>query len=119
MTVPAILTKRARQELARAVKWIAKDNPDAADGLNDAVLDAARLIGRKPMVGAHRLHLAGSRYRFWSLPHYRYLLVYTDATEPPRILRLLHTSRDLQKKPKFTRLRIFVVSRMGSTHSCI
>ncbi len=96
MTDPAILTKRARQELARAIKWIAKDNPGTADGLNDAVLHAAQLIGRTPLVGAHRLHLAGRRYRFWSLPHYRYLLVYTDATEPPRILRLLHTSRDLQ-----------------------
>ena len=95
MTGPAILTKRVRHELACAVKWIAKDNPDAAEGLNDAVVDAAQLIGRKPSVGAHRLHLAGSRYRFWSLPDYRYLLVYTDATNPPRILRLLHTSRDL------------------------
>ncbi len=96
MTVSAILTPRARQELARAVTWIAKDNQDAAKGLNDTVLDAAQMIGRKPTVGAHRLHLAGPRYRFWSLPRYRYLLVYTDATEPPRILRLLHTSRDLR-----------------------
>jgi toxin ParE1/3/4 len=63
VTVPAILTKRARQELMRAVKWIAKDNPDAADGPNDAVLDAARLIGRKPMVGAHRLHIVGRPWR--------------------------------------------------------
>jgi plasmid stabilization system protein ParE len=95
VTRPAILTRRARQELARAVRWIAKDNPDAAAGLNDAVLEAARLIGHRPTVGAHRLHLAGSRYRFWSIPRYHYLLVYTDATEPPRILRLLHMSRDL------------------------
>jgi len=37
----------------------------------------------------------GSRYRFWSIPRYRYLLVYTDATDPPRIVRVVHTSRDL------------------------
>jgi predicted nucleotidyltransferase/plasmid stabilization system protein ParE len=51
VTDPAILTKRARQELARAIKWIAKDNPGTADGLNDAVLHAAQLIGRTPLVG--------------------------------------------------------------------
>ena len=32
---------------------------------------------------------------FWSIPNYRYLLVYTDSTHPPRILRLVHRARDL------------------------
>lgn len=95
MTVVAILTGRARRELARAVQQIAEDNPDAADRLNTAVLGATHLIGAKPAAGTQRRHLAGPRYRFWSLPQFRYVLVYTDATEPPRILRLLHTSRDL------------------------
>jgi toxin ParE1/3/4 len=39
--------------------------------------------------------LAGSRYRFWPIPRYRYLIVDTDAIDPPRILRVLHTARDL------------------------
>ena len=95
MTVPAILTAQARRELARAVQRIAVDNADAADRLNDAVLDAARLIGGNPALGARRPSLAGPHYRFWPIPRHRYLLVYTDATDPPRILRVLHTSRDL------------------------
>jgi toxin ParE1/3/4 len=95
VTVSAILTGQARRELARAVQRIAADNPDAADGLNNAVLDAARLIGGNPALGARRLRLAGSRYRFWPIPRYRYLIVYTDAIDPPRILRVLHTARDL------------------------
>jgi plasmid stabilization system protein ParE len=95
LTAAAVLTRQARRELALAVQRIAEENPDAADQLNDAVLDAARLIGARPGVGVRRPHLAGPRYRFWSLPHFRYLLVYTDTTAPPRILRLLHTSPDL------------------------
>ena len=63
MTAVAILTRQARRELARAVQRIAEDNPDAADRLNDAVLDAARLIGIRPKAGARQLQLAGPKYR--------------------------------------------------------
>lgn len=95
MTAPAILTQRARRELAAVLSRIAKDNPDAADRCFEAVQNAARLIGGNPALGAHRPSLAGPRYRFWSIPRFRYVLVYTDATDPPRILRMVHTSRDL------------------------
>jgi plasmid stabilization system protein ParE len=95
LTVPALLTLRARRELAVALERIGEDNPDAAGRLNDAVREAARLIGANPAVGARRPRLANARYRFWSIPRYRCLLAYTDATHPPRILRIVHTSRDL------------------------
>ena len=74
---------------------IARDNPDAADRFYEAVQHAVHRIGGNPALGAHRLGLAGHRYRFWSIPRYRYLLVYTDASNPPRIVRIVHTSRDL------------------------
>jgi plasmid stabilization system protein ParE len=41
--------------------------------------------------------LASARYRFWSIPRFRYLLAYTDAADPPRIVRIVHTSRDLPR----------------------
>jgi toxin ParE1/3/4 len=97
LTVPAILTVRARRELARALERIAEDNPDAAERLYEAVQEAARLIGANPAIGAHRPRLASVRYRFWSIPRYRYLLAYTDTTQPPRIVRIVHTSRDLPR----------------------
>lgn len=53
------------------------------------------LIGGYPAIGARRLALAGPRYRFWPIPRYRALIVYTDDTDPPRILRVLGTSQDL------------------------
>ncbi|HUB44640.1 MAG TPA: type II toxin-antitoxin system RelE/ParE family toxin [Acetobacteraceae bacterium] len=95
MTAPAVLTLRARRELGAALRRIASDNPDAADRFYEAVRKAAHWIGGNPALGAHRPSLAGHRYRFWSIPRYRYVLVYTDATDPPRIVRIVHTSRDL------------------------
>ena len=98
MTAPAVLTLRARRELAAALRKIASDNPDAADRFYQAVQQAAHRIGSNPALGAHRPSLADSRYRFWSIPRYRYLMVYTDAHEAPRIVRIVHTSRDLPQE---------------------
>jgi len=92
---PAVLTPLARAELRAAIRKL--DNTAARRGLNDAVAAAARHIGANPALGAHRLRLAGARYRFWSIPQYRTLLAYTDATEPPRIVRIVHTSQDLPR----------------------
>ena len=95
MTRPAILTPQARAELRIAIRRL--DNTLARRGLIDAVEAAARRIGANPALGTQRLQLASSRYRFWSIPRYRYLLAYTDATDPPRIVRIVHTSQDLPR----------------------
>ena len=97
MTAPAILTPRARQELAKALERIAEDNPDSAAGLYETVQEAARLIGANPAIGARRPRLASARYRFWSILRYHYLLAYADAPEPPRIVRIVHMKRDLPR----------------------
>ena len=99
MTAPAILTLRARRELGAALRRIASDNPDAADRFYQAVQQAAHWIGGNPALGAHRPSLADLRYRFWSIPRYRGLIVYTDASDPPRIVRIVHTSRYLPQVP--------------------
>lgn len=97
MTPLAILTRRARSDLREAVRRIGSENLLAARGLNDAVRDAAARIGANPSLGARRPALAGRRYRFWPIRRYGYLLVYTDATDPPRILRIVHMARDLPR----------------------
>jgi plasmid stabilization system protein ParE len=97
LTVPAILTLRARRELRVALRRMGEDNPDAAERLYIAVQEAARRIGTNPALGPRRPQLASARYRFWSIPRFRYLLAYTDVTEPPRIVRIVHTSRDLPR----------------------
>jgi len=95
VTRPAVLTLQARAELREAIGWIGADNLAAARGLNDAVKIAATRIGANPSIGVRRPALAPERFRFWSIRRYGYILVYTDQTEPPRIVRIVHMARDL------------------------
>jgi toxin ParE1/3/4 len=90
-----IFARRAQRELRAAAKWIAEDDPAAADALLAAAMTAARRIEARPKLGRIRLELAPARYRFWSLRGFPYLLVYDAEAEPPMILRFVHQSRDL------------------------
>jgi hypothetical protein len=67
------------------------DNADAAEQLNDAVHESARLIG------ARRPRWANARYRFWSIPRLRYLLAYTDAPTRLGLCGSCILSRDLPR----------------------
>jgi toxin ParE1/3/4 len=95
VTGQAVLAPQAQRELRASVQRIAADNPMAARRLRDAVQAAAELVGTKPLTGHVRLDLAPSRYRFWSLPAFSLLLAYDTTTDPIRILRIVHTMRDL------------------------
>jgi len=63
---PAILTPLAQRELQTALRDIAANNEAAARGLNDAVLEAAKLLRARPGVGRTSPYVP-PRYRFWSL----------------------------------------------------
>jgi toxin ParE1/3/4 len=93
----ATLSPRARRDLAGAMRWIAEDNPIAAQGLVEAVAKAAARIGTHPQIGAVRPDLTTGPYRFVILTGYRYVIAYAPNRDPPLILRILHTSRDLPR----------------------
>lgn len=78
-----------------AARTIAADNRRAARGFTKAFDDALIRIGRYPEIGSLRLDLAPAPVRFWSLPRYRYVMVYDAAPVPPQILRIVHSARDL------------------------
>jgi toxin ParE1/3/4 len=94
---PAVFAAAARADLREAVAWIARDNPAAARGLRDAAVRAAERIGANPFIGATRPRLGADRFRFLLLTGYSYVVVYTADTDPPRVLRVLHTARDLPR----------------------
>jgi toxin ParE1/3/4 len=94
---PAELTPEARREAAHEVRQLAKRNPQAARDLRHAIVDAARLIGARPLAGRQRPELLSGPYRFWSLVRFSYLIVYDPETDPVLILRLVHTRRDLPR----------------------
>ena len=95
MTRPAVLAPAARLEFQQAARWLARRDSDAARKLRQAIAEAARLLGGRPLAGRQQPELAGPHYRLWSLSSFPYVLVYDPRPLPPQILRFLHTSRDL------------------------
>jgi toxin ParE1/3/4 len=94
----ALLSPRAQRELNSALRWIARDNPVAAQGLLDAVTRAAERIGQHPKIGVVRPDLTPSAsHRFIVLPGYPYLVAYNADRNPPRIVRIVHGARDLPR----------------------
>jgi len=91
----AIISRRARAELAEAIAWIARDNPTAARALNSAVTRLATLIGAHPAMGSVRTALAPDPYRFLPVKGFSYIIIYRGKGGRPRILRIVHSSRDL------------------------
>ena len=91
MSLSAVFVPAAQADLRAAVGWIVSDNPAAARALRIAAERAAKRIGAHPRIGAVR----PSPHRFLLLRGFPYLVVYTADTDPPRILRVLHTARDL------------------------
>lgn len=87
---------RAARELEHAAARIAEDRPDAAEAFLRAAITAAARIVVRPGLGSVRSYVP-SRYRFWPLARYPYLLVYDTTTEPVRILRVVHMKRDLPR----------------------
>jgi len=95
VTSPAVLVPAARRDLREAVARIARDNPDSARRLRTRLETAPRRLGDNPAIGAQRPALAEARYRFLTIRGFPYLLVYTADTDPPRVLRVLHITRDI------------------------
>jgi toxin ParE1/3/4 len=94
VTAP-LFTPGAERDLQAAARWIARDNPGSAEALLRAALIAARRLRERPALGRIREDLAPTRYRFWSLSGFRYLMVYDTEADPPHIVRIVHTARDL------------------------
>ena len=82
-------------DVTEAVAWISKDDRRAASHLRQAVLRIARLLGEFPETGRRRIELAADSIRFVAMPDFPYILVYQADVVPPRILRVLHSARDL------------------------
>lgn len=80
-----------------AARWIARDNPAAADAFLSAIDRAAQLIGDHPGIGNVRLELARAEYRFLLLTGFPYIVAYAMRRGRPVISRVIHTARNLPR----------------------
>jgi toxin ParE1/3/4 len=93
----AVIAPAARRDLVAAARWIRRDNPAAARALRDAVANAAERIGTYPQIGVVRRDLTSGPYRFVMLTGFPYLIVYAENHDPPVIVRVIHSARDLPR----------------------
>jgi len=92
---PVVLTRQAYRDLEEIVRFIARDNPAAAEKCGRALHAQAQSLGISPGIGP--------KVRGWehirALLHGAYYIVYRCHPEAQRIevLRFWHSARDLTK----------------------
>src|SRR6476619_5330116 len=89
-------TPQAVTDLFEIWSFIARENPVAADRVEEAVYRACDFLADSPLVGRTRKELTPLPVRFWLVqPYSNYLIVYDPEKKPLRIIRILHSARDL------------------------
>jgi toxin ParE1/3/4 len=85
--------RRAQLDLVEIQAYVARDRPEAAQALVDALVGRLRSLERFPQRGAvprdARLRRAGYRY----LAHGDYLIFYKVLSREVRVYRVLHGAR--------------------------
>ena len=91
-------TPQAVADLFDIWSFIAPDNPTAADRVEDAIFSACSFLADSPLAGQVRQELSPLPVRFWVVqPYPNYLIVYDPQKKPLRIIRILHSARDLPR----------------------
>ena len=91
-----VLTQTAEDELGDHLRFIAEEaSEDRALRVLEKFLEAFELLADTPGIGFHRPHLTGPELRWW--PVFRFLVVYDPETTPLTVMRVLHSSQNLDR----------------------
>ncbi len=88
-----MLSPDALQDLQEVWDFVAIDNANAADQLEDEFFNAFEKLARQPGMGHTRSDVTGRDVRFW--PAGSYLIVYREGPPALQILAILHGARDV------------------------
>ncbi len=89
-------TPQAAYDLFEIWSYIARDNLEAANRVEDAVYKACAFLAEGPLRGTVREDLTKLPLRFWAVQAYpNYIIVYDPQKDPLQIIRILHGSRDI------------------------
>lgn len=89
----SFFSPEARLDLMEIWEYIARDNVDAADRVEQQIQEAVSLLARHPELGHLRPDLTSKPVRFWAV--YSYLVVYDPNTRPLEVVRILSGYRDI------------------------
>lgn len=89
-------TPQAVDDLFEIWNYIAEDNPDAANRVEEAVYDACAFLAQSPAAGRVREDLTVLPVCFWLVQPFRNCwIVYDPQSKPLRIIRILHPARNI------------------------
>ena len=93
------LHPQARRDIVEQARYIAEDNPDAADRFLDFVEQALSALADMPHMGALRTfdNPALERIRMWPIKGFeKHLIFYRQIAGGIEIIRVLHGARDIE-----------------------
>lgn len=93
----AVLSPDADEDLIKVFLNMNEENPKAALAFRDTVASALVQLGKNPWIGQKRSDLTNLDLRFLLLRGFPYFLIYDANVTPPRVLYILHTSRDISE----------------------
>ena len=92
MSLPVRFTQEAANDLEEIWTFIARDNPEAADRLNNEFALVLEMIASSPRMGRARDAL---RVGLRSHPHGNYIIFYACRRDAIEVMRVLHAARDM------------------------
>jgi toxin ParE1/3/4 len=87
------LTEMAQSDLSEIWAYIAKDSPQNADSMTDAIIDRFPRLAEQPFMGRARPELAPD---IRSFPVENYIILYRPTDFGVEIARVVHGSRQLE-----------------------
>jgi plasmid stabilization system protein ParE len=93
-----VLTPLAKADIFEIWTYIAENNEEAADRVEQAIYAACAFVAEAPMRGHSRPDLTAHPLRFWTLTRYpNYTVVYRPDTAPVQIVAVLHGKRNIRR----------------------
>ncbi|MBI4661102.1 MAG: type II toxin-antitoxin system RelE/ParE family toxin [Verrucomicrobia bacterium] len=89
----SFFSPEARLDLLEIWEYIAQDNVDAADRVEQEIQQAVSMLADHPESGHERRDLTSKPVRFW--PVYSYLIIYDPKARPLEVIRVLNGYRDI------------------------
>ena len=91
------LTPQALNDLFDIWSYIAQDDAEAADYVEEAIYEACEFLARSPSAGTVRKDLTSLAVRFWMVPPFpNYFIVHDPAAKPLEVIRILHRARNIR-----------------------
>lgn len=89
-----LFTPSAESDLFEIWSFIATENPEAADRVENDILACCRKLAENPGLGHKRSDLTNRPVLFYAVRG-TYLVVFEPDSVPLRVLRILHGARDV------------------------